>query len=455
VIRSIKSTLFIAPVLLAVWASFACGQLLRRTTAPAVETRVRLSSLPDSGAGMGDIAGVTQQSDDTAHTFNEVLDYVRKEYVDRVEDEKKLGFGAVKTMLLSLDDPKTRFLDPDQRKQLLSQLNGEFPGIGAVIAVVKQKKGPIDERRLAVVAPVPGGPADKAGLKPGDVVTEIDGHWIIAYDPRLDLDQLHVANSDDPEYRKAFKVAVKKLTDGVTLPKALEQLTAKDGKALALTIERPGEAAPIKATLTTATTKLEPVEYKALNGGVGYLRVTQFNDHATEAFTAALANAKEKSLIVDLRNNAGGPVTGKDNGAYGSALALLSKLSSGGQIGTLVRPGNKQEPISLPGGSAKSYKISVLVNGGTANLAELVASSLKEKAGAKIVGSNTFGDSVYQKLVELQKGSGMTITAGKILTAHGVDFTSKGLQPDVAVTGGGPQSSDAVVERALSVLEKA
>jgi carboxyl-terminal processing protease len=455
VIRSIKSTLFIAPVLLAVWASFACGQLLRRSTAPAVETRVRLSSLPDSGAGMGDIVGVTQQGDDPAHTFNEVLDYVRKEYVDHVEDEKKLGFGAVKTMLLSLDDPKTRFLDPTQRKQLLDQLNGEFPGIGAVIAVVKQKKGPIDERRLALVAPVPGGPADKAGLRPGDVVTEIDGHWIIAYDPRLDLDQLHVNNSDDPEYRKAFKVAVKKLTDGVTLPKALEQLTAKDGKTIALTIERPGEAAPIKATLTTATTKLEPVEYKALNGGVGYLRVTQFNDHATEAFTAALANAREKSLIVDLRNNAGGPVTGKDNGAYGSALALLSRLSSGGQIGTLVRAGNKQEPINLPGGAAKSYKISVLVNGGTANLAELVASSLKEKSGAKIVGSNTFGDSVYQKLVELQKGSGMTITAGKILTAHGVDFTSKGLQPDVAVTGGGPQSSDAVVERALSVLEKA
>jgi carboxyl-terminal processing protease len=455
VIRPIKTTLFIAPVLLGVWASFACGQLLRRTTAPAVETRVRLSSLPESGAGTGDILGVAQQDGDPARTFNEVLAYVKGEYVDRIEDDKKLGFGAVKTMLLSLDDPKTRFLDPTQRKQLLDQLNGEFPGIGAVIAVVKQKKGPIDERRLAVVAPVPGGPADKAGLRPGDIVTEIDGHWIIAYDPRLDLDQLHVASSDDPEYRKAFKVAAKKLTDGVTLPKALEQLTAKDGKTYTLTIERAGETAPVKASITTATTKLDPVEYKVLHSGVGYLRVTQFNDHATEAFNAALANAKEKSLIVDLRNNAGGPVTGRDNGAYGSALALLSKLSPSGQIGTLIRAGNKQEPINLTGGTAKSYKISVLVNGGTSNLAELVASGLKDKAGAKIVGSSTFGDSVYQKLVELQKGSGMTITAGKILTAHGVDFTSKGLQPDVAVTGGGPQSSDAVVERALSALEKA
>jgi carboxyl-terminal processing protease len=451
--RPFRYSLYALPLGLVVYGSFAGGQMLRKASVGPIEVDMRVSSLPESNIGGSGSAKAAEQDEtgNPAETFQEVLRYVKLKYVDRIDDDKKLGFGAVRTMLISLDDPKTRFLEPDQRKALLEQINGSYTGIGANLTVVKQKKGKIDQRRLAVVAPAPGGPADKAGLRPGDILTEIDGHWIIAYDPRADLADLHLKTpTDDKEYRKAYREAAKKLTDGVTLPKALERLTGKDGKELTLTVERTGAPQPLKVKVTTATTSVEPVEFKELNANTAYLRVTQFNDRATEAFSAALSNAKQKNLILDLRDNAGGPAQGRTAGALGSALSLVTQLTPGGQVATIERKGKVTEPLTVKGTGGK-LKTVVLVNGGTANLAEMVASALKEKGRATLVGSKTFGDAAFQKLVDLQDGAAMTLTAGKFLSGAGADL-SKGLLPDVQVVAGGPQSGDAVVNKALAAL---
>lgn len=451
-IRPLKTILVTGSLALLIGASFAGGQRLRQSVVSPVRTQ--LTSLPELGiAGPLGASSVFEQGDDSspAETFQDVYRYVKSEYVDRVSNDRKLSFGAVRTMIMSLDDPKTRFIEPDQLKTVTNQMDGQFTGIGAAVTIVKQKRGTVDQRRLAIVAPAPGGPADKAGVRAGDVVTYVDGKWVIAYDPRLDLDKMHAKDMDDAQYRKALVGAVKRLQDGISLPKALESVTAKDGKTMELTLERAGVAEPIKVKVTTATTKVAPVEFKAVNEHVGYLRVTQFNAEAEKEVAQALAGISQKALVVDLRDNSGGMILGT-RPLPDAAIALLARVTSGGEVGSLVRGKGGADPIRIDKAEGPKFKVAVLINGGTANVAELVASAMKAK-GATLVGSKTFGDPILQRLVPLRDGAAMTMSAGKYLAANGKEFSGTGIQPDVVVATGGPQTgSDAAFQRAVSAL---
>lgn len=462
--RPLKLPFLIVPVLLVAWASFACGQLLRNTAETTPAGRVRLSAMPETHlSGLGSARVGTEQEEDAAQSLLEVLRYVKSEFVDRVDDDKKLGYGAVRTMVVSLDDPKTRFFDPAQKKQLLERLNGEYHGICATLAVIKQTRNGIDQRRVAVVAPAPGGPADKAGIRPGDVITELDGRWIIAYDTRQDLDHLRTTTQDERELKKAYDDAAARMNAGLSLPKALEAMNTQEGKTVVATVERAGHAAPLKVTIHTAATKVEPAEYIEISPKIGYLRVTQFNDRSAQLMDHFLADAKGRSLVVDLRDNPGGPVAGAGSGTLGGALAVLGKLAPAGPVATILRPGNKTESLEVKsghrrdggatgGGPATSGKLVVLVNSGTCNVAEMAAAALRDRAGAKLVGEHTFGDATWQKLFDLRDGAAMTVFAGKIQTSKGADFGGKGIQPDYGVPSGGPKSNDAAVARAIELL---
>ena len=284
------------------------------------------------------------------------------------------------------------------------------------------------------MAPEPGSPAEKAGILPGDVITDIDKHWVIAYDPRLDLNKLHTVNYEDKVYRDAWKEATRKLTDGISLQKALDQLNGPDGKTLSLTVERPGVKTPLKLSIVTAQTNVNPVEFQEISPDVAYIRINQFNDASVTAIHDDLAKMKQKDLILDLRNNPGGPVISSQTGAMSAMMSLLSSLHVSGQIGTLVKKGDVQENLQVTSQPGEAVKIAVLINHGTANLAELAAAVLKDKAGADLIGQQSFGDSVYQKLIPLQDGAAMTIRAGKLLAPKGFDFTGKGLKPDMIVS---------------------
>lgn len=450
--RLAKQLLIASLFALIVCASFAGGRHFRRVAVGPVRVNTRVTSLPESGIGAtSDTA--PDQNDNPADTFDDVYRYIHTDYVDKVDDEKKLSYGALRTMLMSLDDPKTRFLDPSQLKMSQDQLEGRFKGIGATVAVIKQKKpNGIDQRRLAVVAPAPGSPAEKAGVRAGDIITHIDGKWIIAYDPRLDLDRLHGQDMSDADYRKAWRDSTNRLREGITLQKALDLINEKDGKALDLTIERAGSAAPVKLSLITASTDVEPMEFRNLGEGVGYLRVTEFTDKADAALDAALKDSTIKSVIVDLRDNPGGPVPGKADMPAG-ALSILSRLSPDSRVGSVMRRGNQKDEITVQPNHGRKLKVAVLMNGGTSNTAELVASALKERAGAKLIGSHTFGDSVLQRLITLKAGGAMTLTAGKLLAVSGRDFTGKGLQPDISLDAGTPRSTDdPAIQRAILAL---
>ena len=451
-IRPIKTALWVCPLAILIAFSFVGGRKLRQVAASPIVENARVTSLPE--AKIGGILGFGARQGDTgnpAKTFQEIYNYIKEEYVDKVESDAKLSHGALRAMLASLDDPKTRYLEPAQLKALEEQLNGKYTGIGATVSVVKAKKGSIEYRRLAVVAPAPGGPAAQAGVHAGDVITHVDGRWIIAYDPRLELDQIQTKEMTDAEYRKTLKDLTKKITEGVSLPKALEMLSAADGKKIELTVERAGSAAPVKLTMTTSTVNVAPVEVKLISDSVAYLRISHFGPSTADPLAEALKQAGSRSLIIDLRDNPGAPVAA-DRTLPEGAKVLLAAFTKGGKVGNLVSKGNKSDAITVGGTAANAPKIAVLVNGGTANVSELVASALKERAGATLVGGKTFGDAILQRLVTLKGGGAMTVSAGKYLTANGSDFNGKGLTPDVAVAGPAGATDDPAVQRAIRVL---
>ncbi len=257
---------------------------------------------------------------------------------------------------------------------------------------------------------------------------------------------------DEAQYRKALTGAFKRLQEGISLPKALEMISAKDGKTLELTLERQGMAEPVKVKVTTATTVVDPVEFKAINENLGYLRITQFNAKAAEDVTRVLAGATQKSMIVDLRDNSGGPIVGSKP-LPDAANALLARLTGGGEIGSVIRRSGTSEAIRIDKIEGRKFKIVALINGGTSNVAEMVASALKSKAGATLVGTHTFGDPIMQRLVPLRDGAAMTMSAGKYLGANGKEFSGTGIVPDLLVSTGGPQTSgDAAFQRAVAAL---
>lgn len=436
--------------------AFAGGRQMRRGESARLSEQERVALMPESALRRVFELSASEIGTEPDDTFREVLQRVRSDYVEPITDESKLAAGAVRTMLASLDDPKTRYLDPKQHTVLQRQIAGRFVGIGATLQVVKQKRGKIEQRRLVVVAPAPGGPAERAGIRAGDAITEIDGRWVIAYDPRLEIDLDSYRNLKEREKKQIRQEKLAKLTDGISITKALDQVSGDGSRTLKLTLERPGAPAPIKVEVQTAETEVDPVDLQPVNQSTVYLRVTQFNARAVQELKAIAPRLKSQAVILDLRDNSGGPATAEPVNSLKAALSLLATLGVSGHVGSIRRPNDQAMKLQVAPTGASPARVAVLMNAGTSNLAELVAGDLREIRKARLVGTKTSGDGTFQKLHNLRGGAGMTINAGRLLTAGGLDFHGKGLVPDVAVPTGGPRyDRDPAVIRAVSLLAKA
>ena len=387
-----------------------------------------------------------------AEIFKDVLDKVQNDFVEtgnNVEDAP-LTDGALTRMLASLDDPDTYYLNPSARKVRQETLQGRFQGIGAVTTIVKTKKRDVDYRYLTIVSVMPGSPAEKAGLQPGDRINEVNGHWIIAYSVVVDYDRIAKETRDEAVRHDESRRITDKFNRGYTVAKALPILTAGQGRQIRLTIERNNQP-PFQVALTTATTQVDPVEYKVLNGHVGYLHVRQFNPQAADAMTAALgARANDlQGMVVDLRGNPGGVRADTNSGVdgYQAALTLVKLLTSGGTIAHIERRPNQRQALTLsPPAKPFALTLAVLVDEGTANLAEMVAAALRDNGKAKIIGTHTFGDDVLEMFAVLKGGGGINLTAAHLFTATGVDL-NKGVQPDIVAT-----TAESALQRALATL---
>ena len=386
-------------------------------------------------------------------TFGKVYRLLKAHYVDTLPTDAKFGHGAAAAMVASLQDPDSRFMEAAEVAELGDEAKGTYHGIGAPLAVrrvphAKTADLPAyTEYRLVVVAPVPGSPAEKAGIQPGDVITTINSQWV--YNDKFVYDQakaLRALQDDAPAYNKTVTALQKKIDGSVSINDAQTKLDDPAAKTITLSVMRAGVPHPLALTLdTSAPTVVSPIAARSLPGGIGYIRIAQFTPDADKAFAAALAGfgTDSKGLILDLRNTLGGLRSQTD-----VETAIAARLTAAPVLGYVETKGKKVQPIALTADAPVTYPIAVLVNAGTDNTAELLAAALQSR-GAKLVGGKTFGDAGDVKLITLRDGSGFTMTVGKLMTATRLQFGGVGLKPDVSVPN---TAGDEPLNRAIGVL---
>ncbi len=349
---------------------------------------------------------------------------VTERYAGGEVDRKAVIEGAIKGMIDALGDPYSRYLTSDEFKASLEGISGEFTGIGATIGTVDATGATSSctdlspDCRMVIVAPIKGSPADKAGLRPGDAITAIDGVTV----------------------------------DGQPLDEARMKVRGPKGVPVVLTIERDG-ATPIQIEVVRDVIVTPDVETRDLaDGTVGYIRLSGFSDHGAEEFDQAVVGnvkAGRTKLILDLRGNPGGFVT--------AARDIAGQFLADGTIFWQEdADGNLVQTVATPGGAATdpAIRLAVLVDGGTASASEIVASALQDRGRAVLVGSTTFGKGTVQQWTQLEDDTGgFRLTIAKWLTPDKTWIHGKGITPDVVVDAQPAKpGDDPVLDAALEKL---
>lgn len=446
-------------VTVAMGLAFSAGAALRHSgpqTKPLQPTlrgaqvaETEHTSLPAS-LGVGETQG-------NASIFETVYGVVKENYVDKLPSDTKLAHGAVRAMIASLEDPNSYVVEPEQRQLLEAEAAGKLGGIGAALTVVGKKQEGYTDYKLTVVSALPDSPAEKAGLKSGDTVVRIDGRWVMGYNPIIAynrvLDRWQDHDATDEEVEKARLATREKITAGVSYHDAELLLRgvksgfkAVGAKAIAaktsykVTVERAGQ--PVTVEVTPATTEVATASGRTLSGGAGYLKIPYFADKTADAVRAALAGLPAGGLVLDLRGNPGGSLE--------SGQAVVGLLAGAGAFGVEQGPRGKKNPLVSKGDALRKGPLTVLIDHGTASVAEAVAACLSERAGATLVGQKTFGDAGVQALYTLDDGSGFTLTVGSLTSPRETRWAGVGLTPKIALAPGTPE--DQILARAVAAL---
>jgi len=318
-------------------------------------------------------------------TFSEVLTQVQKSYVDETK-VKDLVQGAIRGMLSTLD-PHSAYMTPDMYKEMQVETKGEFGGVGIQIGV--------KENRLAVIAPIEGTPAYRAGIKSGDFIIKVNDET----------------------------------TKDITLMDAVQKMRGPKGSKINLTIQRDGTPDPLQFTLVRDTIKIESVKSKVLDN-IGYVRLTQFQESTARDLSKVLKQFKDQKLqstILDLRNNPGGLLT--------SAVEVSEQFLPGGKlvVYTKGRESKKDEWIAKGKDQMDDSPMIILVNEGSASASKIVAGALQDYGRAVIVGTTSFGKGSVQTILPLGDGSGLRLTTAKYYTPKGRSIQSTGITPDIVV----------------------
>ena len=321
--------------------------------------------------------------------LEEVEERVRSEYVEPVTKEQ-LDLAAVDGMVASLD-PHSAFLDPAEYEAMRVSTAGHYSGVGLEVA---ERDG-----RIAVVTPIDGSPASRAGLRSGDILLEVDGRTV---------------------------------EDG-TLHEIIDRMRGFVGSTVRLTVERGGEPEPLQFALERSEVHVRTVRAEPLPGRYGYLRVTHFTDATPRDFDRALADLQHagplRGLVLDLRGNPGGVLE-----------ASVSVADEFLDAGIIVRAEGRTaesrfELRATAGDALRSAPLVVLIDRGSASGAEIVAGALRDHGRATLMGERTFGKGSVQTVMPLANGQALKLTTSRYFTPSGASIHERGLEPDVALAG--------------------
>jgi carboxyl-terminal processing protease len=344
-----------------------------------------------------------------ARVLAEVLERVREDYVDPVDDHQLMQ-NAIRGMVAGLD-PHSAYLDDEQYDEMKITTTGSYSGVGIEVS--------IEDGAVTVIAPIEDTPAARAGILPGDVITSIDG---------VDVDQTD-------------------LNDAVT------RMRGAVGTKVKVGIERKGADRPLTFELVRANVQVHSVRQEMLEPGYGYVRITQFSETTGADLRSALTALRSatqgrlKGLVLDLRNNPGGVLE--------AAVAVSDAFLDEGIIVTASgrTPESKFEMDATPGDLTDGAPIAVLVNGGSASASEIVAGALKDHQRATLIGQTTFGKGSVQTVLPLSDGRAIKLTTSRYFTPSGASIQKKGITPDIVLEKEAPQVPEANDRRPLAVRD--
>lgn len=340
--------------------------------------------------------------------FWQVLDALPKKYLEKSAiDGQKILYGAISGMVRSLGDPYTAFFDPKQNQAVNDELAGSYEGVGIQIGFNKDK-------RLVVIAPLKGTPAEAQGLKPKDLIIKIG----------------------------------ERDTFDITLPEAVDLIRGPRGTKIKLVLLRDGEPKTFEKEIERVKIDVKSVELEfkqASKGEVAIIKVSRFGEKTDSEWDRAVEEVlkrKVAGVVVDMRNNPGGLLS--------SAVHLASEFFQGTVVKQEASDGSIASLGTDHAGGLKNISVVVLINGGSASASEIFAGAIADNRRGKVIGEQSFGKGTVQDVVNFPGGSSLHVTIAKWLTPKGDNIHNVGIKPDIEVENSTEDNApDAQMEKAL------
>ncbi len=341
--------------------------------------------------------------------LGEAWSLLEREHIDRQElDPKTVSDGAIRGMLRALDDPYASFLDAQQFDIESQEIRGFFEGIGAQVG--------IREDRLTIIAPLPDTPAEQSGIRPGDIILEIDGES----------------------------------ADGISLLEAVSKIRGQRGTSVELLVLHLNQTEATLIAITRGVIPLETVRFAMRPDGIGHLRISSFSDTTNQQVEAAIQEfraANGTGLIVDLRNNPGGLLK--------AVVDVTSQFLEDGLVTyELDAQGSRREWKVSPDGKGKDIPMVVLINEFSASASEVFSGAIIDHNRAPVIGVTSFGKGSVNTMRGLSDGSGIFFTIARWYTPNGNLIEGEGITPTLAVSIPEDASSDVQLERAIEILQQ-